>query len=183
MAQNTKPVALLPQVRSFQTSPPTRDIDSAAKFIGAGAATVGVAGSGEEVVREFARLIVNVKNNVIVPMDWLGLSDGLTYSGNPLPVLYAEYSVERSEAILHQGLTYGHLVAPLLPREGLRKGEKTSQQDARVIKRWGDKKPLTCTLPVCIEIFHRQPFEFNVRAGQETVKPFDSVQCPELNSD
>lgn len=46
-AQNTTSVALLPQVRSFQTSPVTRDIDSAAKFIGAGAATVGVAGSGE----------------------------------------------------------------------------------------------------------------------------------------
>lgn len=46
-AQNTTPVAFLPQVRSFQTSPVTRDIDSAAKFIGAGAATVGVAGSGE----------------------------------------------------------------------------------------------------------------------------------------
>lgn len=45
-AQNTSPVALLPQIRSFQTSPVTRDIDSAAKFIGAGAATVGVAGSG-----------------------------------------------------------------------------------------------------------------------------------------
>lgn len=46
-AQNTTPVAFLPQVRSFQTSPVTRDIDSAAKFIGAGAATVGVAGSGK----------------------------------------------------------------------------------------------------------------------------------------
>lgn len=46
-AQNSTPVAFLPQVRSFQTSPVTRDIDSAAKFIGAGAATVGVAGSGE----------------------------------------------------------------------------------------------------------------------------------------
>lgn len=46
-AQNTTPIALLPQIRSFQTSPVTRDIDSAAKFIGAGAATVGVAGSGK----------------------------------------------------------------------------------------------------------------------------------------
>uniref|UniRef100_T1H6W7 Uncharacterized protein n=1 Tax=Megaselia scalaris TaxID=36166 RepID=T1H6W7_MEGSC len=45
--QNTTPVGLIPQVRSFQTSPVTRDIDSAAKFIGAGAATVGVAGSGQ----------------------------------------------------------------------------------------------------------------------------------------
>lgn len=33
-------------MRSFQTSTVSRDIDSAAKFIGAGAATVGVAGSG-----------------------------------------------------------------------------------------------------------------------------------------
>ncbi|KYN00887.1 ATP synthase lipid-binding protein, mitochondrial [Cyphomyrmex costatus] len=39
------PVSLLPIVRSFQTSTVSRDIDSAAKFIGAGAATVGVAGS------------------------------------------------------------------------------------------------------------------------------------------
>lgn len=49
--QNTIPVALLPQVRSFQTSTVARDIDSAAKFIGAGAATVGVAGSGILIVK------------------------------------------------------------------------------------------------------------------------------------
>lgn len=42
-----KTSSLLLPVRSFQTSPVTRDIDSAAKFIGAGAATVGVAGSGK----------------------------------------------------------------------------------------------------------------------------------------
>ncbi|KAG5833956.1 hypothetical protein ANANG_G00281450 [Anguilla anguilla] len=35
-------------LRGFQTSAVTRDIDTAAKFIGAGAATVGVAGSGPE---------------------------------------------------------------------------------------------------------------------------------------
>ena len=34
------------QLRSFQTSTTQRDIDQAAKYIGAGAATVGVAGSG-----------------------------------------------------------------------------------------------------------------------------------------
>lgn len=34
-------------IRQLQTSAPARDIDSAAKFIGAGAATVGVAGSGK----------------------------------------------------------------------------------------------------------------------------------------
>ncbi|KAG8432474.1 hypothetical protein GDO86_016931 [Hymenochirus boettgeri] len=33
-------------LREFQTSAISRDIDTAAKFIGAGAATVGVAGSG-----------------------------------------------------------------------------------------------------------------------------------------
>lgn len=37
-------------VRSFQTTSVTKDIDSAAKFIGAGAATVGVAGSGKEIL-------------------------------------------------------------------------------------------------------------------------------------
>lgn len=42
----TQQISLLPAVRQFQTSAVSRDIDSAAKFIGAGAATVGVAGSG-----------------------------------------------------------------------------------------------------------------------------------------
>jgi len=42
--------------RSFQTSAVARDIDSAAKFIGAGAATVGVAGSGK--FGHFADVIV-----------------------------------------------------------------------------------------------------------------------------
>lgn len=54
-AQNTTPVAFLPQMRSFQTSPVTRDIDSAAKFIGAGAATVGVAGSGKCILSCFCK--------------------------------------------------------------------------------------------------------------------------------
>lgn len=35
------------QIRTFQTSAIQRDIDQAAKYIGAGAATVGVAGSGK----------------------------------------------------------------------------------------------------------------------------------------
>lgn len=56
-AQNTTPVALLPQVRSFQTTAVTRDIDSAAKFIGAGAATVGCAGSGTFLHYKFLHLI------------------------------------------------------------------------------------------------------------------------------
>lgn len=62
-AQNTTPVSLLPQVRSFQTSPIARDIDSAAKFIGAGAATVGVAGSGAGIGTVFGSLIIGYARN------------------------------------------------------------------------------------------------------------------------
>ena len=38
------------QSRSFQTSALRSDIDQAAKYIGAGAATVGVAGSGMSII-------------------------------------------------------------------------------------------------------------------------------------
>jgi len=62
-AKNTTPVALLPQVRSFQTTSVTRDIDSAAKFIGAGAATVGVAGSGAGIGTVFGSLIIGYARN------------------------------------------------------------------------------------------------------------------------
>jgi hypothetical protein len=44
--------------RSFQTSTISRDIDTAAKFIGAGAATVGVAGSGAGIGTVFGSLII-----------------------------------------------------------------------------------------------------------------------------
>lgn len=57
--------AFLPQtavsqvaVRGFQTSAVSRDIDTAAKFIGAGAATVGVAGSGAGIGTVFGSLII-----------------------------------------------------------------------------------------------------------------------------
>lgn len=68
-AQNTTPVAFLPQVRSFQTSPVTRDIDSAAKFIGAGAATVGVAGSGKSFQRNNHSYQHSQVINVIIRME------------------------------------------------------------------------------------------------------------------
>ena len=45
--------------REFQTSVVSRDIDTAAKFIGAGAATVGVAGSGAV----FGNLIIGYARN------------------------------------------------------------------------------------------------------------------------
>jgi len=50
-------------VRMIQTSPATRDIDSAAKFIGAGAATVGAAGSGAGIGSVFGSLIIGYARN------------------------------------------------------------------------------------------------------------------------
>ncbi|NXC56588.1 AT5G1 synthase, partial [Aleadryas rufinucha] len=44
--------------RDFQSSAVCRDIDTAAKFIGAGAATVGVAGSGAGIGTVFGSLII-----------------------------------------------------------------------------------------------------------------------------
>lgn len=47
-----------PAYREFQTTAVSRDIDTAAKFIGAGAATVGVAGSGAGIGTVFGSLII-----------------------------------------------------------------------------------------------------------------------------
>ncbi|XP_014245312.1 ATP synthase lipid-binding protein, mitochondrial isoform X2 [Cimex lectularius] len=56
-------ISILPAVRNFQTSAVTRDIDSAAKFIGAGAATAGVAGSGAGIGSVFGSLIIGYARN------------------------------------------------------------------------------------------------------------------------
>lgn len=53
----------LASVRSFQTTSVSKDIDSAAKFIGAGAATVGVAGSGAGIGTVFGSLIIGYARN------------------------------------------------------------------------------------------------------------------------
>ncbi|PVD35674.1 hypothetical protein C0Q70_02637 [Pomacea canaliculata] len=55
--------ALLSQIRSFQTSAVQRDIDQAAKYIGAGAATVGVAGSGAGIGSVFGSLVIGYARN------------------------------------------------------------------------------------------------------------------------
>merc|ERR1711936_381252 len=47
----------------LSTSAPQSDIDSAAKFIGAGAATVGVAGSGVGIGSVFGSLIIGYARN------------------------------------------------------------------------------------------------------------------------
>merc|ERR1711970_952612 len=51
------------QARAMQTSTTRPDINSAAKFIGAGAATVGVAGSGAGIGSVFGSLIIGYARN------------------------------------------------------------------------------------------------------------------------
>ena len=51
------------QTRGLQTTMQRNDIDSAAKFIGAGAATVGVAGSGAGIGSVFGSLIIGYARN------------------------------------------------------------------------------------------------------------------------
>ena len=49
--------------RGIHTSMVQRDIDSAAKYIGAGAATVGVAGSGAGIGNVFGALVIGYARN------------------------------------------------------------------------------------------------------------------------
>ncbi|KAK2187353.1 hypothetical protein NP493_168g00034 [Ridgeia piscesae] len=51
------------QLREFQTSVTQKDIDQAAKYIGAGAATVGVAGSGAGIGSVFGSLVIGYARN------------------------------------------------------------------------------------------------------------------------
>uniref|UniRef100_A0A915EHB9 ATPase protein 9 n=1 Tax=Ditylenchus dipsaci TaxID=166011 RepID=A0A915EHB9_9BILA len=50
-------------LRALQTSARVCDIDSAAKYIGAGAATVGVAGSGAGIGNVFGALVIGYARN------------------------------------------------------------------------------------------------------------------------
>ena len=59
----TTAIATNMSVRFLQTSPVQKDIDTAAKFIGAGAATVGVAGSGAGIGTVFGSLIIGYARN------------------------------------------------------------------------------------------------------------------------
>lgn len=59
---NTTATSMM-QFRSLHTSMIRSDIDSAAKFIGAGAATVGVAGSGAGIGSVFGSLIIGYARN------------------------------------------------------------------------------------------------------------------------
>merc|ERR1712127_504154 len=59
--RSMRPAAV--QACQLSTSAPRSDIDSAAKFIGAGAATVGVAGSGAGIGSVFGSLIIGYARN------------------------------------------------------------------------------------------------------------------------
>ncbi|GFY63683.1 ATP synthase F(0) complex subunit C2, mitochondrial [Trichonephila inaurata madagascariensis] len=61
LALSSSLISQLP--RALHTSPIQKDIDSAAKFIGAGAATVGVAGSGAGIGSVFGSLIIGYARN------------------------------------------------------------------------------------------------------------------------
>jgi len=54
------------QLRQFQTSVTQRDIDQAAKYIGAGAATVGVAGSGAGIGSVFGSLVMGYARHPVL---------------------------------------------------------------------------------------------------------------------
>merc|ERR1712018_530611 len=56
-------IAPVSQSRTLQTTATRNDIDTAAKFIGAGAATVGVAGSGASIGTVFGSLIIGYARN------------------------------------------------------------------------------------------------------------------------
>jgi len=57
------PAVAAPVSQSLSTTAARKDIDSAAKFIGAGAATVGVAGSGAGIGSVFGSLIIGYARN------------------------------------------------------------------------------------------------------------------------
>jgi len=59
-------LAALSQMRLMQTSSVQRDIDQAAKYIGAGAATVGVAGSGAGIGSVFGSLVMGYARHPVL---------------------------------------------------------------------------------------------------------------------
>jgi len=60
---NNLSTVLANQIRQFQTSSTQKDIDTAAKYIGAGAATVGAAGSGAGIGSVFGSLVIGYARN------------------------------------------------------------------------------------------------------------------------
>jgi len=63
LAPKTSVSSLVSQIRTIQTSAVNRDIDQAAKFIGAGCAVVGCAGSGAGIGTVFGSLCIGYARN------------------------------------------------------------------------------------------------------------------------
>jgi len=61
--QKQAPSGQIIQTRALHVSSVMRDIDQAAKYIGAGAATVGVAGSGAGIGSVFGNLVIGYARN------------------------------------------------------------------------------------------------------------------------
>jgi F-type H+-transporting ATPase subunit c len=59
----SRAVVPVQSTRTFQTSAVRKDIDQAAKYVGAGAATVGVAGSGAGIGSVFGGLVTGLARN------------------------------------------------------------------------------------------------------------------------
>merc|ERR1712105_329612 len=72
----------------LSTSAPKSDIDSAAKFIGAGAATVGVAGSGAGIGSVFGSLIIGYARNPSLKQQLLVRHPGIRPVRGHGPVLF-----------------------------------------------------------------------------------------------
>lgn len=62
-SQTWNEIPSVTSARLFQTSATRNDIDQAAKYIGAGAATVGVAGSGAGIGSVFGSLVIGYARN------------------------------------------------------------------------------------------------------------------------
>ncbi|TSM68873.1 Cyclic AMP-dependent transcription factor ATF-2 [Bagarius yarrelli] len=144
--------AILPQspltqvcLRGFQTSAVSRDIDTAAKFIGAGAATVGVAGSGAGIGTVFGSLIIGYARNPSLKQQLFS---------------YAILGFALSEAM---GLFC--LMVAFLILFAMRRHRETLNMS--------DDKPFLCTAPGCGQRFtnedhlavHKHKHEMTLRFG------------------
>ncbi|NXV39261.1 AT5G2 synthase, partial [Rissa tridactyla] len=100
--------------RAIQTSAAHRDIDTAAKFIGAGAATVGVAGSGAGIGTVFGSLIIGYARSG-------GVLGGGVEMGGPgaVPPLSGLSSPRRNPSLKQQLFSYAILGFALSEAMGL----------------------------------------------------------------
>ncbi|VFV18744.1 ubiquitin-conjugating enzyme e2 z [Lynx pardinus] len=100
--------------REFQTSVVSRDIDTAAKFIGAGAATVGVAGSGAGIGTVFGSLIIGYASPLANNGPLYGLQHSfLSGVGDVFPATeHSSFSIQRDIMSIYKEPPPGMFVVP-----------------------------------------------------------------------